>query len=169
MPCPACSDYSPENKLLVVGEENVLADPADPNVGDNQVIRVFANALYQVTGTRPVDPNWNNRGFAVQQYEMRVKRMDVGFDEKLKALYDKAMEDGKWKDTAAVANRTAYWTEGVLAYFDALGQDAAPNDAPHPINTRELLKDYDPGLFDLVNETMAYNGKVDWRYKPYRP
>jgi alpha-glucosidase len=79
------------------------------------------------------------------------------------------MEASKWKGTAAVENRTAYWTEGVLAYFDALGQDAAPNDAPHPINTRELLKDYDPGLFDLVNETMAYNGKVDWRYKPYRP
>jgi alpha-glucosidase len=161
--------YSPEAKLLVVGEENVLANPADPDGGDNQVIRVFANALYQVTGTRPVDPNWNNRGFAVQQYEMRVKRMDVGFDEKLKTLYDKAMEASKWKGTAAVENRTAYWTEGVLAYFDALGQDAAPNDAPHPINTRELLKDYDPGLFDLVNETMAYNGKVDWRYKPYRP
>ena len=29
--------YSPEAKLLVVGEENVMADPAQPNVGDNQV------------------------------------------------------------------------------------------------------------------------------------
>jgi hypothetical protein len=48
-------DYSPETKLLAVGEENVLANPGDPNVGDNQVIRVFATALYRVTGTRPVD------------------------------------------------------------------------------------------------------------------
>jgi hypothetical protein len=161
--------YSPEFKLLAVGEENVLADPAAPCVGGNQIIRVFANALYQVTGTRPVDPNWDNRGWAVQQYELRVERMDVRFDEKLKKIYEKATSAGKWKGTAAVPDRVAYWTEGVLAYFDALGQDAAPNDAPHPINTRESLKEYDPDLFDLVNETMAYSGKVDWRYKPYRP
>ena len=39
-----------------------------------------------------------------------------------------------------------------------------PFDAPHPIRTRELLKDYDPGLCALVNETMAYDGHVDWRF-----
>jgi len=53
----------------------------------------------------------------------------------------------------------------VLAYFDAVGQEAAPNDAPHPIATRELLKAYDPELFSLINEVMAYNGHVDWRYR----
>ena len=58
---PAILDYSPEIKLLVVGQENVLADPGDPYVRDNQVIRVFAKAIYHVTGTRPVDPNWENR------------------------------------------------------------------------------------------------------------
>jgi hypothetical protein len=52
----------------------------------------------------------------------------------------------------------------VLAYFDATGQGAGPNDADHPITTRESLRDYDPGLFALVDETMAYKGKVDWRY-----
>ena len=40
-------DYSPETKVLVVGEENVLGDPNDPRVGANQVIRVFAEALYR--------------------------------------------------------------------------------------------------------------------------
>ena len=49
-------DYSPETKLIVVGEENVLGDPDKPGVGPNQVIRVFAKALYLATGTRPVDP-----------------------------------------------------------------------------------------------------------------
>ncbi|HMJ88704.1 MAG TPA: hypothetical protein VK530_02750 [Candidatus Acidoferrum sp.] len=158
--------YSPETRLLVVGEENVLANPRDPDVGDNQVIRVFADALYLVTTSRAVDPNWENRRSAVQQYELRVKRLDVRFDEKLKELFEKATSAGKWKGTAAIQARAAYWTEGVLAYFDALGQDAAPNDAPHPINTREALKDYDPGLFALVHETMAYEGHVDWRFKP---
>ena len=70
--------------------------------------------------------------------------------------------------TAAVNGRVHYWIEGVLAYFDALGQDDAPNDAAHQIATRELLAEYDPGLFALVNETMAYDTKVDWRYVPYK-
>jgi hypothetical protein len=160
------AEYVPDKKLLVVAEENVMGNPNDPGVGACQTIREFARALYQVCGTRPVDPNWNNRGRDVQQYELHVKRLDVQFDEKLKQLYDAAMANNKWKGTAAVQDRVEYWAEGVLAYFDALGQDAAPNDAPHPIATRELLKDYDPDLFALVKETMAYDGHVDWRYKP---
>jgi alpha-glucosidase len=159
-------DYRPETKLLVVAEENMVADPSQPNVGDNQVIRVFARASYEVAGKRPVDPNWNNRRRAVQQYELRVKRLDVEFDNKLKELYEKAMEAKKWQGTSAVADRAAYWAAGVLAYFDALGQDAAPNDAPHPIATREMLKEYDPEFYELVNETMAYDGHVDWRFTP---
>jgi len=159
-------DYTPETKLLVVGEENMMADPRQPNVGDNQVIRVFAKALYQVAATRPVDPNWEKPGREVQQYELRVKRLDLQFDERLKQVYERAISAGKWKGTAAVHDRVAYWAEGVLAYFDALGQDAAPHDAAHPISTREALKDYDLDLYALVNETMAYTGKVDWRYQP---
>ena len=85
------------------------------------------------------------------------------FDKKLKELYERAMNDGKWQGTTAVHDPVAYWTAGVLAYFDALGQDAAPNDAPHPINHREALKEYDPDLFAFVSKTMAYEGHVDWR------
>jgi hypothetical protein len=157
-------EYRPETKLLVVAEENVLADAKAANVGDDHVIRVFAHAAYQVTATRATDANWDNRGRAVQQYELRVKRLDVRFDEKLKELFEKAVGSGKWKGTAAIHDRVAYWVGGVLAYFDAVGQGAAPNDAAHPIVTREMLKEYDSGLFELVNETMAYDGHVDWRY-----
>ena len=31
--------------------------------------------------------------------------------------------------------------------------------------TRELLKAYDPELFALVDETMAFKERVDWRAK----
>ena len=158
-------DYSPEVKLLVVDQENVLGDLDDPYATECQVIRVFAKALYHITGTRPVDPNWENRRRNVQQYELRVRRMDIRFDEKLKELYDSAMSKDLWKGTTAVHNRVEYWTEGVLAYFDAVGAGAPPNDADHPIATREKLKEYDPELFALVEETMAYKGKVDWRYR----
>jgi alpha-glucosidase len=157
-------DYTPDVKLLVVPEENVLSKLGEPLVGPNSVIRAFARALYQVTGTRPVDPNWDHRGQDVQQYELRVKRLDVQFDEAVKGLFDSAKAKGLWKGTAAMRDPLEYWAEGVLAYFDASGQEAAPNDAAHPITTREALKDYDPGLYDLVNETMAYDGHVDWRY-----
>jgi hypothetical protein len=158
------AEYSADRKLLVMSEENVLGNPNDVGVGSSQIIREFAKALYQVCGTRPVDPNWENRGRDVQQYELRVKRLDVQFDEKLKKIYDSAMTNKKWRGTPAIRNPAEYWAEGVLAYFDATGQEGAPNDAPHPIATRELLKEYDPELFALVNETMAYDGHVDWRY-----
>jgi hypothetical protein len=159
-------DYKGMSKLLVVAQENVLANPKDPNVGDNQVIRAFALALYHVTNQRLVDPNWEKRGRAVQQYELRVKRLDRRFGEALDEIFNKALQAGKWSGTAAIHDVTSYWAKGVLAYFDAAGQDAAPADAPHPILTREALKHYDPDLFSLVDETMAYPGRVDWRYKP---
>ena len=158
-------DYSPKVKLLVVSQENVLGSLEDAYATECQVIRVFARAFYHVTGMRPVDPDWENRGRSVQQYELRVQRMDIRFDDKLKKLYDSAMSRGLWKGTAAVHDRLEYWTAGVLAYFDAAGQGVPPNDAEGPITTREKLEEYDPDLFGLVDETMAYNGKVDWRYR----
>jgi hypothetical protein len=50
----------------------------------------------------------------------------------------------------------------VEAYFDAAGDGVAPNGADRPITTREALKAYDPDLFALVDETMAYKEHVDW-------
>ena len=159
-------NYSPDTKLLVVPEENVLDDPMNPLVGHNQVIRVFAGAIYHVTGKRPVDANWENRPRRLrQQYELGVTRLDVRFDKKLATLFEAATKTGKWKGTFAFHDRESYWTAGVLAYFDAAGQTAAPHDAPHPISTRESLASYDTELYDLVRETMAYEGHVDWRYQ----
>ncbi len=159
-------EYSPEIKLVVVGQENVLAEPNAPGVGGSHLIRAMAKAVYHVTARRPVDPNWDRRGNAVQQYELRVQRLDERFGEKLDALFAAATEAGRWKGSAAANSVVDYWANGVMAYYDALGQDAAPHDAPHPIATREMLKAYDAGLYELVNETMAYDGHVDWRYEP---
>ena len=160
-------EYSPALKLLVVAEENVAADPRGANVGDNQVIRVFATAIHQFAGTRPVDPDWDNRPRGVwQQYELRLKRLDMRFDQQTQELHEQALAAGKWKGTSAVHDRAGYWAAGLLAYFDARGQDAAPADRPHPVRTREALAEYDPELYALVHETMAYGGRVDWRFAP---
>jgi hypothetical protein len=157
-------EYSPETKLIVVGEENLLADIREPMTGDCQVIWLLAKAFYEVTGKRPVDPNWDRRGRSVQQYELRVKRLDTQFDERLKKLFEAALGKGLWKGAAAMHDPASYWATGVTAYFDAGGQTHAPQDAKHPICTREALQVYDAELFALVEETMAYHGHVDWRY-----
>jgi len=158
-------EYAPDHNLIVVDEKNVLGDPADVAIGSNQVIQLMAKAFFKLTSQRPTDPNWEKRGRDVQQYELRVKRLDVDFGKQVSELFHAASEEGKWKGTSAMHNEAAYWSQGVLAWFDAAGQDASPLDADFPIQTREQLHDYDPALYELVRTVMAYEGHVDWRYQ----
>jgi predicted metalloprotease with PDZ domain len=155
-------DYDKRLKLLVVPEENVLGLPGEPFAGKCMVVRAFAGGLYDVTASRPVDPDFDRRR-GKQQYELRVKRLDVRFDEALQKLHDAARGKGLWKGTAAAGSRREYWVAGVEAYFDAVGDAAPPALADRPITTREALKTYDPELFALVEDTMAYKEHVDWR------
>jgi hypothetical protein len=157
-------DYTPGLKLMVVPEENVLGLPGEPFAGKCMVVSVFAKAMYQITGLRPVDPDFDRRR-GKQQYELRVKRMDVEFDHKLEKIYQEAAAKGLWKGTAAARNHAEYWAAGVEAYFDAAGDGQPPQNADRPITTREALKAYDPDLYALVDETMAYKEHVDWRFK----
>jgi alpha-glucosidase len=147
-------DYTAASKTLVVPEQNVLGTPDDPLQGKSMVIRELAKALYYRD---------------VQQYEMRVKRLDKRFDHRLQEIYTNALAKGIWRGTPAVHDRIEYWAEGVLAYFDAAGAGDPPNDQPHPIITREQLRSYDPDLCALVEETTAYNGHQDWRYDVHAP
>jgi alpha-glucosidase len=158
-------DYTPELKLMVVPEENVLSLPNDPLDGESSVVAAFARGLHRVTASRPVDPEFDKRR-QKQQYELRVKRLDVEFDQRLGKLYDDAIAKGLWKGTPAARDRVEYWTAGVLAYFDAAGNGFPPNGADRPVTTREALRSYDPELYALVDETMAYKERVDWRYEP---
>lgn len=158
------ADYTPERKLLVVPEENVLGRPNDPFAGKPLVVSVFARALYRVTGLRPAIPDFEKQR-SLQQYELRVKRLDVEFDKALGKLYDDAIAKKLWRGTPAARDRVEYWAAGVEAYFDAAGAGFPPQGADRPITTREALKVYDPGLFELVDQTMAYWEHVDWRYK----
>jgi hypothetical protein len=158
-------DYTPSLKLMVVPEENALGLPTDRFAGKGMVVSEFARALYRVTGVRPVDPEFDKRR-QKQQYELRVNRLDVTFDQKLQKLYEEAKGKGLWRGTAATRDRDEYWVAGVEAYFDAAGAGPPPTGAERPITTREALKAYDPDLHALAHETMAYQDRVDWRYKP---
>jgi hypothetical protein len=157
-------DYAPDLKLMVVPEENVLSTADDPFAGEYMIISAFAKGLYHVTGLRPVDSEFDRRR-GKQQYELRVKRLDVEFDHKLEKLFEAALDKGLWKGTPGARNRIEYWAAGVEAYFDAAGSGFAPNSADRPITTREALKAYDPDLFALVDETFAFKEHVDWRVR----
>jgi len=157
-------DYSPALKLMVVPEENLLGRPGEPFAGKGLLVSVFAKAFYRVAGLRPVDPEFDKRR-QKQQYELRVKRLDAEFDKRVGGLFEAAAGRKRWVGTAAARDRFEYWAAGVEAYFDAAGAGIAPQGADRPITTREALKAHDPDLFALVEETMAYEGRVDWRMK----
>lgn len=148
--------YHPECKLVVIGEEEIVSGTNASKPATSPVIGEFARALYHVTGTRPVDPNWENRGRDVQQYELRVKRLDIQFDNRLKEIHEAAAGKGLWKGTLAAKERVEYWAVGVQAYFDAGGDSK--------VATRDRLKEHDPELYALVHETMAYQDRQDWRF-----
>ncbi len=155
-------DYTPGLKLMVVPEENVLSLAGESFAGRCMVVSVFAKGLHRVTGSRPVQADSDRKG-PRQQYELRVKRLDIEFDKQLQKLFDEATAKKLWRGTAAGVDRVEYWAAGVEAYFDAAGAGQPPQDADRPITRREALRAYDPGLYALVDETMAYRGRVDWR------
>jgi hypothetical protein len=127
-------------------------------------VSVFAKGLYHVTALRPVLVDFDKQRNK-QQYELRVKRLDIEFDKNLLEIHEAACKSGLWKGTPAARDRIEYWAAGVEAYFDAAGAGQPPHNADRPITTREALKTYDPALYSLVDETMAYKEHVDWRAK----
>ncbi len=158
--------FDPTLKLLVVPEENVLGQPGDPFAGECLTIHLFAQAVHAAAAHRPVDPTFGRNPETLQQYELRVQRMDVRFDRRLAAAFRAATARKRWHGTAAASDRVGYWAAGVTAYFDAGGDGQCPVGAERPITTRAALKAYDPALYQLVDETMAYRGRVDWRFRP---
>ena len=159
-------DYSADKKLMVVSEENVLGLSNDTFAGECMTVSVMAKGLYQITGFRAVDPNFDRRRDK-QQYELHVQRLDVRFDQALEKDFDAAMSKGLWKGTTAAHDKGEYWAAGVAAYFDASGDGQPAVGADRPITTRELLKAYDPDLYALVDQTMAYTQHVVWLFNHY--
>ena len=125
------------NPTVSCAEENLLAYPGDPYSTENIMIHEFAHAIHE-TGMNSIDPT---------------------FDTRLREVFHSATKRGLWKGTYAASNRNEYWAEGVQSWFD----NNRVNDALHNhVNTRQLLKDYDPGLAALCAEVFGTN---EWRYK----
>ena len=127
---------TPVRPAVSCGEENLLNYQGDPYSTENILVHEFAHAIHQM-GLNTVDP---------------------GFDDRLKGLYDAAVEKGLWKDTYAITNRAEYWAEGTQSWFDT---NRANDDQHNHVDTRDKLKKYDPALAALLAEVF---GDRDWRY-----
>ena len=118
------------------GEENLLGYKGDPYSTENILIHEFAHAMDEM-GLCYVYPEFNNR---------------------LEKTYQAAVKKGLWKGKYAATNRREYFAEGVQSWFDTNRED--DHDHNH-VNTRAELRDYDPELAKLVEESF---GDGDWRY-----
>ena len=118
-------------------EENLLCYPGDPYNTENIMIHEFAHAIH-LNG---------------------IYDVDTTFDKRLGKIYKTAMAKGLWKSKYAAKNKAEYWAEGVQSWFNS---NRPPDHDHNHIDTREELKEYDPGLANLAGEIF---GDTVWRYK----
>ncbi len=111
-------------------EENLLAYEGDPYSTENILIHELAHNIH-LRGMANVDP---------------------GFDGRVRAAYDAAMEAGLWAGKYASTNHHEYFAEGVQSWFDDNRED--DHDHNH-VNTRAELLEYDPGLAGLCREVFG--------------
>ena len=128
-------------RITSCGEENLLSLPTDRYEDESIFIHELAHAI-------------DGRG---------LRKIEPGFKERLKRLYDSAMAKGLYKHDYASTNTSEYWAESVQAFFDA---DREKNWNHNHVNTRRELYEYDPDMADFVREKFRINEENDWRYKP---
>ena len=128
---------TPERPAVSCGEENLLALAGDPYFSENILIHEFAHAMHH----------------------MGLDRVDPTFDDRLDVVYEAAMKKGLWKTKYASNNRAEYWAEGVQSWFDT---NRPPDHDHNHVDTRAELKEYDPGLANMVKEIF---GDHPWKYR----
>ena len=111
-------------------EENVLGYEGDPYSSESIVIHEFAHNIHL-------------RGMV---------NVDKTFDDRLKSVYDAAMKAGLWKTKYASVNHHEYFAEGVQSWFD---NNRQPDHDHNHVDTRQELKDYDPGLAKICLEVFG--------------
>jgi hypothetical protein len=121
---------SRKDPVCSCGEENLLGLEGDPYSTENILIHEFAHNIH-LRGMVVVDPT---------------------FDDRLKASYERAIKAGLWKTKYASVNHAEYFAEGVQSWFN---NNREPDHDHNHVNTREELKEYDPGLAALCEEVFG--------------
>ncbi len=135
-----------ELPLTTCAEENILAYQIDKYHAEDILIHEFAHTIHNV-GISPVDPIFNAR---------------------LQKSLDNAIEKGRWMNTYAATNIWEYWAEGVQSWFNVNAEiHTDAGDGKHnQINTREELKEYDPGLYEIISDYFPETDERISRHKP---
>jgi alpha-glucosidase len=131
--------------LTTCSEENILAYQIDKYHAEDILIHEFAHTIHDV-GISPVNP---------------------GFNDRLQALLEAALKNGQWVNTYAATNIWEYWAEGVQNWFNVNAEiDNYKGDGKHnKVNTRQELKVYDPGLYQILSEYFPETDKRISRHK----
>ena len=117
-------------------EENLLGFDGDPYAAENILIHEFAHNIH-LRGLVNLDPT---------------------FDDRLKEVYQRAMNQGLWSGKYASTNHAEYFAEGVQSWFD---NNRPPDHDHNHVDTREELREYDPGLAAICEEVF---GKTELSY-----
>lgn len=118
-----------ELPLTSCAEENLLCYQIDKYHAEDILIHEFAHTIHDV-GILPNDTTFNS----LLQEQMNA-----------------AIAEGKYKDTYAITNIYEYFAEGVQSWFNVNGEVPEPDGKHNQVNTRMELKEYDPGLYRILN------------------
>lgn len=118
-----------EEPLTTCAEENLLCYQIDKYHAEDILIHEFAHTIHGV-GIMPTDSTFN---------DLLQKQMDA------------AIAQGKFKDTYALTDIWEYFAEGVQDWFNVNAEVPAPDGKHNSINTRMELKEYDPGLYQILS------------------
>ena len=121
---------SREEPVCSCAEENVLAFRGDPYSSENILIHEFAHNIH-LRGLVNLDPT---------------------FDDRLRKVYQQAMERGLWKGKYASTNHAEYFAEGVQSWFN---NNRQPDHDHNHVDTRRELREYDPGLAAICKEVFG--------------
>ncbi|MBR0245713.1 MAG: hypothetical protein IJQ61_04525 [Bacteroidales bacterium] len=119
-----------EFPLTSCAEENVLAYQIDKYHAEDILIHEFAHSIHLV-GIVQVDPDINGR---------------------LEVLLQNAIDKGLWWNTYRTTDIAEYFAEGVQDWFNVNAEMDHPDGKHNYVNTREELKERDPGLWQLLSE-----------------
>ncbi len=115
--------------LTSCAEENVLGYQIDKYHAEDILIHEFAHSIHLV-GIVQVEPDINDR---------------------LQALLDNAIEKDLWWNTYRTTDIAEYFAEGVQDWFNVNAEMDHPDGKHNYVNTREELKERDPGLYELIS------------------
>ena len=118
-----------ECPLTTCAEENLLCYQIDKYHAEDILIHEFAHTIHEV-GIIPNDTTFNR---------LLENQMNV------------VIAQGKYVDTYALTDILEYFAEGVQTWFNVNAEVPEPDGKHNQINTRMELKEYDPGLYEILS------------------